>query len=366
MIEIIRDEDRFYSMRDDWNRLLEKSGADNPYLTHEWLSSWWKAYKDAKGLNIVVFKERGQIIGVMPLVLLRETICGVSIKVLKFFSDHWGAMDLILTEGRAECIEEFFSWFLHAKIADAVILSRIPEDSKNAGIIERVVKGKKLNYEKKELKNTVILLEGNWADYLKGLTKKLRYEIKNKQKRLLGSGNVRYERITEIEDADTVLPSLMAVGAKSWKFKDGKGIAVSSRGQQFYRNIISEWGKAKKLDVSILRRNDLPIAFAFRIRHKETCYALETAYDRDLYDYSPGLVVNAILLEKLFDDKGVSRYVLGEMNESKKRQSKDYDTEVKINIYNRTPKMRALFVIKKAIAPFFGRIERSKKDRDET
>ena len=347
MLELIQNENQFYAMRNEWNSLLERSAVGNPYLTHEWLNSWWKAYRDNKRLNIVIFKQKEQIIGAIPLFLSKETVFGIPIKVIKFFSDRWGRMDFILTEKRPECIAEFLSWFQSAKMADVVILSRIPEDSENAGIIEKVIKDKKFNYEKKELKNTVIFLKDNWETYLKQLTRKFRYEIKNKQKKLFGLGNVKYERITEVEDADKVLPSLVAICAKSWKYKDKKGIAVSSQGQQFYRNIIAEWGKTKKLDISLLKQNDTPIAFTLRVKHKNTLYALETAYNQDFYDYSPGLVVNSILLERLFEEKSVSRYELGEITDTKKRWSASYSPEVKFSIYNKTAKMQILFLLKK-------------------
>ncbi|MFC1708724.1 GNAT family N-acetyltransferase [Candidatus Omnitrophota bacterium] len=352
MLEIIQNEDKFYSMRNDWNSLLEKSGINNPYLTHEWLSSWWKAYKDNNTLNIAVFKQQGQIIGAIPLVLSKETILGIPIKVIKFFSDHWSRMDFILAENKAECVTEFFNWFHSAKTADVLILSRIPEVSENAGIIEQVARNRKFNYKKTGLKNTVILLQGSWEDYLKQLTKKFRYEIRNKKRTLFGLVDVKYERITEIEDADTILPSLVEVGIKSWKYKDAKGIVVSNQGMQFYREIISEWGITRKLDISLLKQNNKPIAFAFRVKYKDTFYALETAYSQDYYNYSPGLVVNSILLEKLFEEKGANKYELGIMTDTKKRWTSNYDPEVKLNIYNKTLKMRTLFRLRELAALF--------------
>jgi CelD/BcsL family acetyltransferase involved in cellulose biosynthesis len=355
MLELIQDENQFYSMRDEWNGLLEESGIDNPYLTHEWLTSWWKAYKDNNTLNIIVFKSQGQIIGAIPLVLSKETILGVPIRVIKFFADHWGRMDFILTENKAECVKELFNWFCSTKMVDVLILSRIPEASENVRIIEEVVKERKFNYKKTGLRNTVILLQGSWEDYLKQLTKKFRYEIKNKKKTLFGLGDVKYERITEVEDPDTILPSLMEVGIKSWKYKDGKGVVVSNQGQQFYRNIISEWGRAGKLDISLLKKDDKAIAFALRVKHKDSLYALETAYNQNYYDYSPGLVVNSILLEILLKEEGIKRYELGIMTDTKNRWTGNYDSEVKLNIYNETIKMRFLFCLKRIAALSLGR-----------
>jgi len=347
MIEIIRDENKFYEIRGEWNKLLKRSGSDNPYLTHEWLSSWWKAYRNSQELKVVLFKNQGEITGAIPLVLTKDKILGIPVKLIKFFSDHWGRMDFILTESKSEHIEEFFNWFRNEKPADALILSRIPEDSENINVIEEVLKSRGNNYEKKKILNSIILLGESWESFLKGLTKKFRYEIKNKQKKLFSLGDIQFERITEVEDQDRIITTLKSVGEKSWKYKDRKGISVSREGEQFYRNIMSSWGRQDKLDISILRKDNLPIAFAVRIKHNHTYYALETAYNQDFYSFSPGLVVQSILLERLFADRNIKKYELGETNDTKRRWSKEYSPEVKLNIYNKTAKMSLCFRLNK-------------------
>ena len=35
----------FRAIAEEWNAFLEKSTNNNIFLTYEWLSSWWKAFK---------------------------------------------------------------------------------------------------------------------------------------------------------------------------------------------------------------------------------------------------------------------------------------------------------------------------------
>ena len=30
-----------------WNKLLERSGIDHPFLTHEWISIWWDCFAES-------------------------------------------------------------------------------------------------------------------------------------------------------------------------------------------------------------------------------------------------------------------------------------------------------------------------------
>ena len=40
-VELIEDPDRFRSLRGEWHGLLEQSTSDCPFLTWEWLHTWW-------------------------------------------------------------------------------------------------------------------------------------------------------------------------------------------------------------------------------------------------------------------------------------------------------------------------------------
>ncbi len=346
-LEFVKEQDLFNSIRDTWNGLLEKSGLTGPYLAHEWLNCWWGAYKDGKGLNVIIFRSGKDVIGTAPLVMTKENVSGLPVRTIRFFADHWGGMDFILTEKKEECIGLFMEWLFSAKGIDRAVLSRLPADSENTAILERELKRRNCDFDKIEIKNTFISLQDDWESYLKKATKKFRYEIKSKQRKLFNAGNVTYQRIVEINDKEKILAALADVSAESRKRGDIKSISATHEGRQFYRNIIETWGNKKKLDISLLSLDGSPISFATRIRHNGTCYALETAYNRNFSDYSPGLVVQSLLLERLFREGAVKRYELGETDSHKQRWSGEYKPEVKFIIYNRTTYAKILSRLRK-------------------
>ena len=45
-IECVDDRWGFTALRPEWNELLRASGADCPFLTWEWLHSWWRHLGD--------------------------------------------------------------------------------------------------------------------------------------------------------------------------------------------------------------------------------------------------------------------------------------------------------------------------------
>lgn len=70
-IHIVSTYDEFYSLKSDWNSLLERSGSDSICLTHEWLDAWWRAYGPGREHQpmVVVLKNADRIEVIAPLMI---------------------------------------------------------------------------------------------------------------------------------------------------------------------------------------------------------------------------------------------------------------------------------------------------------
>src|SRR6187200_2019761 len=59
--------DQFVDLRDEWNALLAASTTDCVFLTHEWLSVWWKHLAERRRLSILALRKDGELVGILPL-----------------------------------------------------------------------------------------------------------------------------------------------------------------------------------------------------------------------------------------------------------------------------------------------------------
>ena len=83
-IRIISESEDFESLSEVWDGLLRNSGDNNPiYLTHEWLSTWWKHFGEGKKLNVLLVEEEGQPIGIVPLMRTEYRIGPLKIRTLE-------------------------------------------------------------------------------------------------------------------------------------------------------------------------------------------------------------------------------------------------------------------------------------------
>jgi CelD/BcsL family acetyltransferase involved in cellulose biosynthesis len=71
-VEIITEESEFLALEHIWNPLLQRSGADSIFLTFEWLSTWWRHFGQGNQLFVMVIKNQGLIVGLIPLMITKR------------------------------------------------------------------------------------------------------------------------------------------------------------------------------------------------------------------------------------------------------------------------------------------------------
>ena len=86
------DEEKFFSSRNEWNDLIDRSSADPLFLSWEWQSSWWHFFSDEKmKLRLyVATTSDGQLVGIAPLYSTNLTFKNI-IKTtrLQFIGNCW-------------------------------------------------------------------------------------------------------------------------------------------------------------------------------------------------------------------------------------------------------------------------------------
>ena len=103
-VERIRDLENLEKRRDIWNELLFSSEQNCIFLTHEWISSWWKCFSGESSLESLIFKdEKGNPVGICPFMIRDECLCFIASQEV---SDY---CDIITIEERRE---EFYEHLL--------------------------------------------------------------------------------------------------------------------------------------------------------------------------------------------------------------------------------------------------------------
>src|SRR5690348_11518023 len=94
----------FADLAPEWNRLHDEADAASVFNSWMWLYEWWHTYGNGRPLCILVAREAGATIGVLPLYLDRARALGVPVRLLRFVGTgadtHPDDLGPVLARGR--------------------------------------------------------------------------------------------------------------------------------------------------------------------------------------------------------------------------------------------------------------------------
>jgi len=133
-------------------------------------------------------------------------------------------------------------------------------------------------------------------EVLKGFSKSLRQELKQKPKRLRAEfGSVVLKCFERPEELGVMVRDVEHIAAKSYQ----RSIGVGFRDTDTSRKLLVFQATKGWLRTYVLYLGDRPSAFQVGCLHDGVYYEDDTAYDPEFADYSPGIVLQGEILEDL-------------------------------------------------------------------
>jgi len=197
----------------NWNALVEGSIADTPFSRYEYLSGWWKTLGGGEWENpklvLISATEDDRLIGIAPLFI--HEYDGQQALLLLGSIEISDYLDLIVREAD---LPRFLAGLLdflassHADAWSALDWYNLPDASPTLAALKAESDKRGWNYHEEIYRPTPrIALNGSFEDYLAGLDKKQRHEIRRKMRRAAESGRVRFYIVDKDADLEPELES---------------------------------------------------------------------------------------------------------------------------------------------------------------
>lgn len=338
-VELVSEEDRFDTLRREWNDLWATSASRSAFLSYDWIRCCWQELRHENHLRIIVVRDHGAALFIAPLMKSRRNLRGLPAICLTFIEhpENQTADFLVHSsdqEGRG--LRECFR-YLRNSVRGWHLLSL----DKIAGTSPTVqhLRGMSTSSESKsELKSShkayYLALSGSWETYLATRSSRFRKTLRNIVNRVDRLGNVSVQSYATTRLSAKVLEQIFAISEASWK--SGDGIAMTSQRLKFFTELIANPAGEPKVQVWVLEFDGVPVASEIQILDDRTVYALRSDYDERYAEYSPGVYLQHVILKQLFDgQEEVYNFGVG-LNPYKSRWTDLNMALVKVCVYNRT------------------------------
>ena len=311
-------EDELQSIAAAWNGLA----GGVPFRSHDWLASWWRHYGGGHELCVMAaFDERHQLAGLAPLYLDRSAAGGRVLKLLgegEICSEY---LSVLAAAGREESAiaaiaEELTGGDLarpHETGGDWELLELTGVGADDANVVllvGRLVEAGARVHRREGSRCWRIELPASWDEYLEGMSRSHRKQVRRVERRMLESGRAVLHT-ADAESLDGAMGILVDLHQRRRQSLAQPGCFASASFSGFLHESAARLLASGRLELHWIEIDGRPVAAEFHLlgdhvvgNHQVgggVVYAYQAGVDPEALADEPGRIINIAAIRRAIE-----------------------------------------------------------------
>ena len=303
-----------------WNSLFAATPDASFFLTFDWLEAYWRHFGRQQKLKVLIVYAAGEPVGILPLCVRTEKYRLSKVRVLTYPLDDCGTWYGPIGPNPAATM---LAAMQHIRTTprdwDMIELRWVADEATQGGKTARALRIAGMLSEKRPYQTTsVVELPESWDAFVANKSRSLRSQFRRHLRHAFetkGAQYIRYRPAPQREGGGDprwdVYAMCEAIAATSWQADATDGNTLThDRVRNFYRDAHAAAARLGMLDMSLLKIDGRPAAFAYNYHHVGRVQGLRTGFDSAVSSSGAGSV---LLLKTLEDSyaRGDTHYDLG-------------------------------------------------------
>ena len=322
--QLITTWDELSALGDQWNALA----GGIPFRSWDWLGTWWKHYGAAgrrqvdraapptpeRQLYVIAIFEDcygltsaydRRLVGVAPWYLDRTIVKGNILRWLgsgEVCTDH---LSLVCEPKHRDQVAAAVTETLTTVCDDwdRLDLSAVDADDQAIAAFIKKLEGRDCLVSRQPADSCWILeLPASWDDYLSGISKSHRKQLRQLERRVLESDRVRWHRAEQGEEFETAWSVLIDLHQRRRKSLGEPGCFASRTFHDFHREVAERMRARGQLRMSWLELDGVAAAAEYHIADKSTTYAYQGGVDPTRLEEEPGRLSTILCLRSAIEE----------------------------------------------------------------
>ncbi len=270
---------------EDWEDLLPSCWTNTVFLTPWWQSTWLKHFGDRSTSRILaVTNGDGAVVGIAPMEMKDGSLTFLG------DTDLFDYRDFLVPQGAEESFYPAAFDAIETWEWDTFDLESVPQSSPTIRFAAAAAAGRDWQVTvEEEDKVPIKSLPGNWDDYVSGLGKKYRHELRRKVRKLGNSGEVaQYDCPTET--LSDCLPDFFRLHRLS---SSEKAEFMTDSRERFFTELMEAAAARGRLKLSMLELDGVRVAACINFDYGDSYLLYNSGYDPEYSQLSVGFVNKA-------------------------------------------------------------------------
>ena len=268
------------------------------FLAPWWKSAWHVVFGEGTRPRVIEVREGDELIGVAPLVQHGDSL------VLAGDPELFDYQDLVLLKGR----ELELAGALLDYLADAdgqapgwttLDLPSVPADSATVGAITGAAGSRGYSVESSEVAVAPVAeLPGSWDEFLAGLGKKHRHELRRKIRKLEAAGEARQVTVTEEKGLEQEVEDFLRLMGNT---NEDKAAFLTPERRRFFHLLAAQAARRGALKLSFLELDGERLAACLVFDYSGVYMLYNSGYEPARSDLSIGLINKAFAIKEAIE-----------------------------------------------------------------
>lgn len=271
----------FFSIKKDWDRLLEEDKEATPFQSCQWLEAYDKYYRKGEVFLLGAYESKALVgLGIFEKIKEKITFLG---------GERTDYQDILAVDKKKAW--PAFLQFFRKKGFKKFSFHHLREFSSSCKILEQVSSKLSLDFKMEKIRVSPFLkLPQSWEEYLQSLTHHKRKEIKRKIKKLEGF-------TTETFCFKKDFYQKMDIFFRLYRASSPEKI-MDKKKESFYLQVAENMSQKGWPELCFLYFKKEPIAAYFSFIFKNKFYLYNSGFDRNYEALSPGAVLLAFMIKE--------------------------------------------------------------------
>ena len=282
--------ENFDSIAGEWECILPHTGANTIFITPWWQQLWWNRYGDDDAeLEILSIRDEDSLLGIAPLMTRGDTLSFLG------DTDLFDYHDFLVREG---CEDDFYTTlWQHIESMDwqKMELKSLRESSETLHRFTAFAQtsGWAATVTDEDV-SPFADLDASWDEYVSGLRKKDRHELRRKLRRLNNGNEASQYAFDDPDEIANAMPEFFRLMRASRPDKDD---FLTSDREQFFSELAQELSSRDQFRLFFLEINDVRVASCICFDYNGSYLLYNSGYDPEYSSLSVGLLNKALCIQ---------------------------------------------------------------------
>ena len=285
----------FQSIETEWEHLLSNSVSNNIFLTPYWQRTWWESMQTAgQELRIVKLMDGDTTIGIAPLLKNGGLITFLG------GTDLWDIHDFIVTKGQEDGFFQALMEYLDDEEWSEVRLESILEGSPTLSHLPILAKDRGYRVEQHEEDNLMgVTLPDTWEEYLSGLRKKDRHELRRKLRRLEETVDFHIEQLSDAQSVSEAMDDFLHLMGQS---REEKSEFLTAERGVFFKDMSMKLAQRGLLHLFFLKVDGVRTAATVCFDYNNVLSLYNSGHNTEYAALGTGFLLKALCLKNAIDE----------------------------------------------------------------